>query len=352
MKNERENKQIIDQWVLVILSSIDLLFGILSLILSQFEWQLCSLISSCITLIQVVRIMILYKSNIKAEILTLILSIIDVATGIMSVLLFVYVVKAIAVLVSGTKVFKTSKVAIQTTKALELVKPVGRKVLPLVSTFFIKILKIKPINKEKQKMKTKDSFKDFIKNNPRTILGVVASVIASACSGVSTSYGLILGNVKLPLWAEIIIGAVVFLVFAAVSVLGVISGGYETNIKVALRKLATQLGYGNACNSLEVALDQYNAELEKAKAIAEAEEQAAKAKYKAGYVNAVATGYILSFDEYIAEQKQIELENQAKVEQAKLEQAEAQLKAQWIAEIQSGATALGFEAWKKEPMKK
>ena len=348
MKLTRENRQILNNWILVFLSGIDLLFGILSLILTSFEWQLCSLISSSITLIQVIRIMILYKNNVKAEILTLILSIIDVATGILSVLLFIYVIKAIAIVVSGTKVFKTSKVAIQTTKAIELVKPVGKKVLPIVSTFFIKILKIKPIYKENTKMAKKDSFKDFIKNNPRTICGVVCSVIASAFSGFGTSYGMIIGKVQLPFWAEIIIGAVVFLAFASVSILGVISSGYETNLKVTLRKLASQLGYGNACNSLEIALDQFNAELEKAKAEEERLAELEKEKYKSAYVKAVATGYVLSLDEFIEEQKKVEAEEKAKVEEAKKEQAEAQLKAKWVLAIQTGATSLGFDEWKKE----
>lgn len=348
MKARGGRHQVIENWVLVSLSIVDLLFGILSLIFTQLEWQLCALISSCLTLIQVVRIMILYKNNIRAEILTLLLSIIDVATGVFSVLLFLYVMKAIAILLSSAKVFKVSKVAIQTSKALEFIKPVSKKVLPLVSTFFVRLLKLKPnIYKESKKMTKKDSFKDFIKNNPRTILGVVASVIASAFSGFGTSYGLILGKVQVPFWAEIVIGAVVFLAFAAISIIGVISSGYETNVKVALRKMASQLGYGNACESLEVALDQFNAELEKEKAQKEFEEEQAKAKYKAGFVSAVARGFVGSFDDYIAEQKQAELDAAAEAEKLAAEKAEQELKAQWVADIQAGATTLSFDAWKK-----
>lgn len=280
----------------------------------------------------------------------MILAIIDVATGVLSVLLFIVVIKALTIIISGTKVLKASKVAIQTTKALEFIKPIGKKVLPLVSTMFIRLLKQKPnIYKETKTMeKRKDSFKDFIKNNPRTIIGVVCSVIASAASGAGTSYGMILGNVKLPLWAEVILGVVVFLAFAVLSVIGVISDGFETNIKVQVRKLATKLGYENACESLESALDIYEAEQEKEKLIAEQEAEQAKAKYKQGYVNAVMGGYVKSFDEYVEEQKAAELAKEE--EQAKIaaEQAEIALKQKWIAEIQGGITTLSYDAWKAE----
>ena len=347
---EKQHKLILfDNWLLVALSFIDLIFGVISLVLTNYEWQLCSLISSCLTLIQVVRIMILYKSNIKAEVLTLILAIIDVATGVLSVLLFIVVVKALTILISGTKVFKASKVAIQTTKALELIKPTAKKVLPLVSTIFIRLFKNKPnIYKETKTMEKKDSFKDFIKNNPRTIIGVVFSVVASAASGVGTSYSLFLNNVKLPFWAEIIVGVVVFLAFAVLSVIGVVSEGFETNAKVQIRKIASQLGYDSACESLEQALEIYKAEQEKEKQLAEQKAEQEKARYKQGYLNAVVGGYVNSFDDYIAEQKALESARKEEQEKKLAEREEQNLKQKWVLDIQSGKTTLSFDSWKAE----
>ena len=80
-------RQQIDNIILVCLAFVDLSFGIVSLCLSQIEWQICAVVASLISLIQIVRILILYKGERKGEIVTLIIGILDIGTGVLSVVL-------------------------------------------------------------------------------------------------------------------------------------------------------------------------------------------------------------------------------------------------------------------------
>lgn len=341
-----KKSQKVNNLILVILAIIDLAFGITSLFLSQIEWQICALISSTLTLIQIIRICVLYKEERKGEIFTLVVGIFDIITGVLSVALAIYAFKAICTLLSGLKAFKASKVAIQSSKALQLSKPITskimRKLLPIFSSFIIKKLRGKTQMENK-----KDTFVSYLKNNPKTIIGIIGSVVASLVCGGTTSYGMVLGNVAIPLWAKIIIGAVVFLVFAALTILGTISSGWENNAKVLTRSIAVQMGYENAVNVLEQAKAQYDAEQERKAEQEKAKEEQEKAVYRAKYIALVGTGYTGSLDDFIKEQKEEEKQAKLEAEKQEKEREEELLKAKWMEEIRLGATDLGFDKWKK-----
>jgi len=341
----------IDNILLLIFSVLDLAFGIVSLALPQIEWQICALVSSIITLIQIIRIVIIYKEERKSEIFTLIISICDICTGVLSVLLLIYALKALSALFSGLRVFKATKVAIQSSKALQVSKPIttklAQKVLPIITTYFIRNIKNK-ISRGKTMELKKDTFISYLKNNPKTIVGLVSSIVASLACGGATSYGMILGNVAIPLWAKAIIGCVVFLVFGALTVLGTISSGWENNAKVLARQIAVDMGYGNAVEALEQAKEQYDAVKEREAQEKKAKDEAERQNYKRAYLDQVNNGsYIGSLDDYIAEQEQIKALKEKEQEIADREAKETELKNQWVIEVSNGTTELSFEKWKK-----
>lgn len=342
-------RQQIDNIILVCLAFVDLSFGIVSLCLTQIEWQICAVVASLLSLIQIVRILILYKGERKGEIITLIIGILDIGTGVLSVVLVYMAIKAISTVLSGLKLFKASKVAIQSSKAFQLSKPVATKVVrvlfPTLSTYILKKLNRK---KEQLKMEKKDTFITYLKNNPKTIIGLVGSIVSSLACGGATSYGLVLGNIEIPLWAKIIIGAVVFLSFGFITVLGTISSGWENNLKVATRELAVKLGYSNAVNVLEEAKADYDRQQEELAKQEELKKEQELAVYKSQYIAQVSTGnYSGSLDDFIAEQKAKKAEQDALIEKQHEEQQEAELKAKWVEAIRLGETDLGFEQWKK-----
>lgn len=340
-------RQQIDNIILVCLAILDLAFGIVSLFLSRIEWQICAVVSSLISFIQIVRICILYKNERKGEIVTLIIGILDICTGVLSVILVYVAIKAISTLLSGLKLFKASKVAIQSSKAIQLTKPIATRLakamFPTLSAYLLKLF-----NKKRSKqMNKKDTFVTYLKNNPKTIIGLVASVLSSLVCGGATSYGMVLGNIEIPLWAKVVIGAVVFLAFGFITVLGTISSGWENNLKVETRQLAVKLGYENAVNLLEQAKADYDKQEEIKLEQAKAEEERQIAMYKAQYVAQVNAGYLGSLEDYIVEQQAKVAEQKALQEKQEEERKEAMLKSQWIQAISSGTTDLGFEQWKK-----
>ena len=311
-------KKAIDNRTLLVLSVIDLAFGIISMCISSVDWQICSLTASVLSFCMVIKIIIAYRDDLKSNISVLIISILDIITGALSVVLTVYALRAVVVLVSSLKVTKT---AIQTSKAVKLAeatKPFAAKVVPKIGSLFIafcatnikkrgKTMANEKVVKEKVAKKY-GTFATYLKNNPRTICGIIASFLASALSGAGTSCGFIFGNVQIPMWASIVIGVIVFALFLVVSCMGCFGAGWESPVMVSLRKLAKALGYEKSVGLVEQAYSEYEAEKadEEAKAIMKA--QADHDKYEAEYRRAVADGSCLtSLDEFIEERKQADI---------------------------------------------
>lgn len=341
-------RKALDNRTLLILSVIDLLFGIVSMCLTSIDWQICSLIASLLSFVMILKILVTYRSDLKSNVSTLIISIADIFTGALSVALAVYALKAIVVLVSSLKV---TKVAVQTSKAVKLMeatKPIAVKTLPKVGAIFIafcatninkkrgKTMAKEKVVKEK-KAKKQSAFAIYLKNNPKTICGIVASFIASAMSGAGASCGIVYGNAQIPLWASIIIGVLVFGLLMAILCLGCVSAGWESPVMVALRKTAKALGFGKSVDLVEQAYAEAEAQKANEEAQAIAKAKADHDMYEAEYRREVADGNCLvSLDEFIEQKK-------AEAEQRQQEQAKLELLNEFRAAVANGAFVGSFD---------
>lgn len=204
------------------------------------------------------------------------------------------------------------------------------------------------INMCKEKIND-NKFLNWLKNNPKSILGIVSGFIASLSGGAITVGGLYFGNVQLPLWAIIVIGCVVFGALFALVALGVTGAGFESPVKKMLRQFAVKLGFGEAVTALEKTYAQYEAEQEaKAEAERVALEQA-QAKYKEEWRVAILNGrFDGSLEEYIAKKAQEEAEAQARLEEAQREQALAKAKVEWRNAVANGEYTGSFVDWQAE----
>lgn len=204
------------------------------------------------------------------------------------------------------------------------------------------------INMCKEKIND-NKFLNWLKNNPKSILGIVSGFIASLSGGAITVGGLYFGNVQLPLWAIIVIGCVVFGALFALVALGVTGAGFESPVKKMLRQFAVKLGFGEAVTALENTYAQYEAEQEaKAEAERVALEQA-QAKYKEEWRVAILNGrFDGSLEEYIAKKAQEEAEAQARLEEAQREQALAKAKVEWRNAVANGEYIGSFVDWQAE----
>lgn len=204
------------------------------------------------------------------------------------------------------------------------------------------------INMCKEKIND-NKFLNWLKNNPKSILGIVSGFIASLSGGAITVGGLYFGNVQLPLWAIIVIGCVVFGALFSLVALGVTGAGFESPVKKMLRQFAVKLGFGEAVTALENTYAQYEAEQEaKAEAERVALEQA-QAKYKEEWRVAILNGrFDGSLEEYIAKKAQEEAEAQARLEEAQREQALAKAKVEWRNAVANGEYTGSFVDWQAE----
>jgi hypothetical protein len=345
-----ERKKLIefaDKRTLLILSILDLTFGIVSMCLIDISWQVCSLIASCLTMCMLVRILVKYKNNLKGNVDTLIISILDILTGALSVALALYILKALSVTLST---LKSTKIVIQTKKALKLVevgKPVITKTVPkigaVVATFILSIIKRgkKTMSKNEVKGKKQNTFATYLKNNPKTLIGILSSFIVCACTGAGVSLGMIWSGVAIPLWASIVIGAAIFVIFLVALCLACTSAGLENPVMVTLRKTIKKLGYGNALDVVDKAYANYELQKAEEQARVEAENAAHKQQYENAYKAAVVNGsYFGSLEEYIAEQV-------AKEEAEKEEIAKAQNLANFRNDVLNGSFTGSFEEYCK-----
>lgn len=197
-----------------------------------------------------------------------------------------------------------------------------------------------------------NKFLNFLKRNPKSILGILVGVGASVASGGATTCGLIVGNVELPLWAEICVGVVVCIVLAIPICFGVNGAGFENATKYQGRKLAETFGVEKAYDAILKAKEEFEAE-EEANAEAErvANEQAL-VKYKEDWkLLAVQGKFDGSLDEYIALKEKEKAETKAQLEQAEKEQALAKAKIEWQNAVASGEYSGSFVDWQAKQSK-
>lgn len=214
----------------------------------------------------------------RDQISMIILSCIDLLFGILSVVLTAMAIQVIAMLASGATLFKAAKIFIQSEKAAKLLKsakPVIIKaaitVAPVVARKVIKgVRKIR--NKEQITMKQKFSkLATELKNNK-----VTASLVAAeTLLGGGSAYGLIeiFANHNVfdkPLYNYLVCIAIVLVIYVLFVVATIYIG--RDNVKFALvRKAVKFLGGDKAVEVLEGAQEEVQAENDR-KALEEAKQ--------------------------------------------------------------------------------
>lgn len=211
------------------------------------------------------------------------------------------------------------------------------------------------INMCKEKIQN-NKFLNFLKRNPKSILGILVGVGASVASGGATTCGLIVGNVELPLWAEICVGVVVCIVLAIPICFGVNGAGFENATKYQGRKLAETFGVEKAYDAILKAKEDFDAE-EEAQRIAEEEKAEAErvaneqalAKYEEEWrLMAVQGKFDGSPEEYVAMKMQEDAEAKAQLAKAEEEQARAKSKIAWQTAVSNKTFKGSFEEWQAE----
>ena len=225
-----------------------------------------------------------------------------------------------------------------------LLKPIVKKLTYKIGND--KINKIKRfIDMCKEKIRN-NKFLQFLKRNPKSIVGIIGGVLASLATGCASTGALYFAEVEMPLWAKIVIGCAIFAVLLTFAILGVTGAGFENQSKQALRKLAERLGFGKAVDALAIVEEEYEREQEK---IAEQERKAEEervAKYSTAWKNAIAEGtFDGSLNDFIAEMVAKEEEAKRKEEERLAEQKLANAKNEWRLAVLNGEFTGSFEEW-------
>lgn len=279
----------INKHYILLLSVIDLTLGILSMCFTNIEWQISSTIASCLTVSAILLLVFRFKDERNKNLSALILGILDVVTGVLSIVLISYTAKAIVVTISSLKTFKASKIAIQSEKALQLMsagKPILLKILlrifPLVGAYVLnKILKkgnegMENDNEVKVEETNQSKIKDifsrliaFMKRNVKTNIATVGNIVASLGTGFSVGGGIYFGGVDIPQYATIIIGVIITIIMFILVETGIVAKGLETQAEYDARK-ATEQAEAEAKEQLKLE--------QEAQAAKEAKEQEEKEK--------------------------------------------------------------------------
>lgn len=207
---------------------------------------------------------------------------------------------------------------------------------------------IKVINMCKEKIK-ENKFLNFLKRNPKSIIGILVGLIASLASGGATTCGLLFGNVELPLWANICVGVVVCVVLFISIVFGVKGAGFENAKQYQGRKVAEKLGFDKAYDAILKAEQDFEAE-EEAKAEQEKEEQEKRqAQYKEAWRNDILNGaFDGSLEEYTVVKEQELAELKAKQEEEKKQAQLERLKAEYRSAVANEGYTGSFADYQKE----
>lgn len=199
----------------------------------------------------------------------LVLSAIDVLTGILSLIFTAISVQIIAVLASGATLFKAVKVAVQSEKTAIFVKPVA-------------IYAVRTFTRSEFMKKFFEKLKSNIKNNKVTLIASFIELVVCGVLGYSLlsylpkfSWAVGWKLYLLAFGAATIIYAVLFILTVYL--------GYDNPIFAAIRKAVKAIGGEKAVNVLNVAEEEVKEALEAAKKEAEkrAEEEARIAAQKA-----------------------------------------------------------------------
>ena len=210
---------------------------------------------------------------------------------------------------------------------------------------------IKVINMCKEKIK-ENKFLNFLKRNPKSIIGILVGLIASLASGGATTCGLLFGKVELPLWANICVGVVVCAVLFIAIVFGVKGAGFENAKQYQGRIIAKKLGFDKAYDAILKAEQDFEAE-EEAKAEQEkAEEERRQAQHKEAWRNDILNGvFDGSLEEYTVVKEQELAELKAKQEEQEKQAQLERLKAEYRSAVANLGYTGSFVDYQKEQAK-
>ena len=210
---------------------------------------------------------------------------------------------------------------------------------------------IKVINMCKEKIK-ENKFLNFLKRNPKSIIGILVGFIASLASGGATTCGLLFGKVELPLWANICVGVVVCVVLFISILIGVKGAGFENAKQYQGRIIAKKLGFDKAYDAILKAEQDFEAE-EEAKAEQEkAEEERRQAQYKEAWRNDILNGvFDGSLEEYTVVKEQELAELKAKQEEQEKQAQLERLKAEYRSAVANLGYTGSFADYQKEQAK-
>lgn len=189
----------------------------------------------------------------------LILSAIDVITGVLSLVIAALSVQIIALIASGATLFKAVKIAVQSEKAAVFVKPVA-------------IYAVRKLTRGEKMKGFFAKIKENIKNNPVTLVATIIELVI--CGGVGYS---LLDFVDRFAWAVgwkayAVAFGVAAVIYAVLVVLTVYLG-HDNAAFAAIRKCVKAIGGEKAVNVLNVAEEEVKEAFEAAKKEAEKREE-------------------------------------------------------------------------------
>lgn len=351
--------------------------GISSCVIGALGWQIASLFASLLTAALMVEMMLCFRSESKKEkrsnIFGLTVSIIDVLTGVLSVLFAA--VSIATIFAAGLMVYKAVKIGIQTEKTIKLsdniVKIAGKYTGKLILIPFLRrIIKNFGGNKMEKFKEILRAMSAFLKRNKLTTAGTVVAVLVEAVAVALADYLTYveyIATLALPDWAKLVIaaviGVVVFVVLVLPTILSIQKQGNETQAQYDARIFTEYINKIDIDNltlddadKIETAREIYDnlsdeakalvttatikiltdaeakiVELQTAQSAAEATEAALTATYTANYAAAVSSGtFDGSLEDYIVAQK-----NKA-------------IKAKWIAEVAAGTYTGSFDSYQSK----
>ncbi len=205
----------------------------------------------------------------RSQIGLIILSIIDLAFGILSIAVSAMSVQILAAMASGLTLCKAIKISIQSKKAADLVKRVAVKAIPIVLRTISSVSKIN--NEEKTTMK--NFFKKLrtnVKNNKITTVVVVFIALLCAGGGYAVNYFLTTLSC-IPNPYNIVLAVVVTVFVFILLAVAVIYLGHDSETWARIRKYVKFLGGESAADKLDELQQAVLKEQAEAEANAEAE---------------------------------------------------------------------------------
>lgn len=269
-----------------ILSFVDIIAGILSLVIDNLWCQILSLVCSTITLLYLFYINLKHKNEIKSRWGAFALSLIDVIFGVLTLLVMQLSVQIVSAVTSGLVAFRISKIAVQSEKVKKLLttlKPIILKILKyvapvLMTSIIAKCRKIKTKKKnkgDKKSMKVFKSILNWVKNNKITLSGGLLTLGVDGGCGILL-YDWIVSLGVMPEWANIVVTCASCVLFAVIAILAICKKGIESDTEVKLRKAAQLLGVEDVYNKIIPAITDKENEIEAQKLLKQEEQQKAK----------------------------------------------------------------------------